>query len=66
MVLYLQVEYVFVYLVFVFCFYQNHCKKANPQWRERFDFNQFPSGHNILEVEVWSKEGRKYEDCYGT
>ncbi|XP_031425019.1 multiple C2 and transmembrane domain-containing protein 2 isoform X2 [Clupea harengus] len=40
-------------------------KKANPQWRERFDFNQFPDGPCMLEVEVWSKEGRKYEECYG-
>ncbi|KAG5270040.1 hypothetical protein AALO_G00187960 [Alosa alosa] len=44
---------------------KSHCKKARPQWRERFDFNQFPDGPCILEVEVWSKEGRKYEECYG-
>ncbi|KAJ7999370.1 hypothetical protein DPEC_G00193690 [Dallia pectoralis] len=40
-------------------------KKANPQWRESFDFNRFPDGPGFLEVEVWNKEGRKYEECYG-
>ncbi|XP_063044909.1 multiple C2 and transmembrane domain-containing protein 2 isoform X2 [Engraulis encrasicolus] len=40
-------------------------RKANPQWRERFDFNQFPQGPSVLEVEVWSKEGRRYEECFG-
>ncbi|KAL2088372.1 hypothetical protein ACEWY4_015271 [Coilia grayii] len=45
---------------------KSQAKKANPQWRERFDFNQFPHGPNILEVEVWSKEGRRYEECFGT
>uniref|UniRef100_A0AAZ3RSC5 C2 domain-containing protein n=1 Tax=Oncorhynchus tshawytscha TaxID=74940 RepID=A0AAZ3RSC5_ONCTS len=37
--------------------------KANPQWRERFDFNRFPEGPGVLEIEVWNKEGRKYEEC---
>uniref|UniRef100_A0A6Q2XME5 C2 domain-containing protein n=1 Tax=Esox lucius TaxID=8010 RepID=A0A6Q2XME5_ESOLU len=41
---------------------RNQPRKANPQWRERFDFNQFPNGPGVLEVEVWNKEGRKYED----
>ncbi|KAJ8271984.1 hypothetical protein COCON_G00108430 [Conger conger] len=41
------------------------CKTANPQWRERFDFNRFQSGPDILELEVWAKEGRKYEECFG-
>ncbi|XP_064191676.1 multiple C2 and transmembrane domain-containing protein 2-like [Anguilla rostrata] len=41
------------------------CKKANPQWRERFDFNHFQNGPDILEFEVCTKEGRKYEHCFG-
>ncbi|XP_036399869.1 multiple C2 and transmembrane domain-containing protein 2-like [Megalops cyprinoides] len=41
------------------------CKKANPQWRERFEFNHYQDGPDILEVEVWAKEGRKYEECLG-
>ncbi|XP_076880945.1 multiple C2 and transmembrane domain-containing protein 2 [Brachyhypopomus gauderio] len=41
------------------------CKKANPQWRERFEFNQFQDKSNFLELGVWLKEGRKYEECYG-
>ncbi|KAM6981306.1 multiple C2 and transmembrane domain-containing protein 2 [Aplochiton taeniatus] len=45
---------------------KNHCKRARPQWRERFDFNQFLNGPELLGVEVWSKEGRKYEFCLGT
>lgn len=44
---------------------KNLSKKARPQWRERFDFNQFPGASQVLEIEVWSKEGRKYEDCCG-
>ncbi|XP_030620886.1 multiple C2 and transmembrane domain-containing protein 2 [Chanos chanos] len=44
---------------------KSQCKKANPQWRERFDFSQYPDGPNVLEVEVWCKEGRKYKECYG-
>ncbi|XP_029600041.1 multiple C2 and transmembrane domain-containing protein 2 isoform X1 [Salmo trutta] len=44
---------------------RNQPKKANPQWRERFDFNRFPEGPGVLEIEVWNKEGRKYEECYG-
>ncbi|XP_067105611.1 multiple C2 and transmembrane domain-containing protein 2 [Osmerus mordax] len=43
----------------------NQCKKPKPQWRERFDFNRFLYSPDVLEVEVWSKEGRKYEECYG-
>uniref|UniRef100_A0A8K9Y5X4 Multiple C2 domains, transmembrane 2b n=1 Tax=Oncorhynchus mykiss TaxID=8022 RepID=A0A8K9Y5X4_ONCMY len=45
--------------------YKSRPKKANPQWRERFDFNRFPEGPGVLEIEVWNKEGRKYEECYG-
>ncbi|TSL68189.1 Multiple C2 and transmembrane domain-containing protein 2 [Bagarius yarrelli] len=44
---------------------KSQCKKANPQWRERFDFNQFLDGPNFLELGVWAKEGRRYEECYG-
>ncbi|XP_036951171.1 multiple C2 and transmembrane domain-containing protein 2-like isoform X3 [Acanthopagrus latus] len=45
---------------------KNHCKVSKPQWRERFTMNQFLDGHNILEVELWSKEGRRNEECLGT
>lgn len=45
---------------------QNHCKVSKPQWRERFTLNQFLDGHNMLEVELWSKEGRRNEECLGT
>ncbi|XP_023285470.1 multiple C2 and transmembrane domain-containing protein 2 isoform X1 [Seriola lalandi dorsalis] len=45
---------------------KNHCKMANPQWRERFTFNQFMDSPEILEVELWSKEGRRSEECLGT
>ncbi|KAG9340749.1 hypothetical protein JZ751_020341 [Albula glossodonta] len=44
---------------------QNLCRQANPQWRERFDFNQFKDGPDMLEVEVLAKDGRKYEECIG-
>ncbi|XP_017333913.1 multiple C2 and transmembrane domain-containing protein 2 isoform X2 [Ictalurus punctatus] len=44
---------------------KSQCKKANPQWRERFDFKQFIDGPNFLEISVWAKEGRRYEECYG-
>ncbi|KAM3877092.1 multiple C2 and transmembrane domain-containing protein 2-like [Diretmus argenteus] len=45
---------------------KNLSKVANPQWRERFTFNHFLDGPDILEVEVWSKEGRRNEECLGT
>ncbi|GLD55583.1 multiple C2 and transmembrane domain-containing protein 2-like protein [Lates japonicus] len=45
---------------------KNHCKVANPQWRERFTFNQFLDSPDILEAELWSKEGRRNEECLGT
>uniref|UniRef100_A0AAY4EYK9 C2 domain-containing protein n=1 Tax=Denticeps clupeoides TaxID=299321 RepID=A0AAY4EYK9_9TELE len=41
---------------------KSQCYKFSPQWRERFEFNHFQDGPNILEVEVWCKEGRKYEE----
>ncbi|XP_049904142.1 multiple C2 and transmembrane domain-containing protein 2-like isoform X1 [Epinephelus moara] len=44
---------------------KNHCKVPNPQWRERFTFNQFIDRPDILEVELWSKEGRRSEECLG-
>uniref|UniRef100_A0A3P8RPI8 Multiple C2 domains, transmembrane 2b n=1 Tax=Amphiprion percula TaxID=161767 RepID=A0A3P8RPI8_AMPPE len=44
---------------------KNHCKVSNPQWRERFTFNQFMDSPQILEVELWSKEGRRTEECLG-
>ncbi|XP_055010460.1 multiple C2 and transmembrane domain-containing protein 2 isoform X2 [Boleophthalmus pectinirostris] len=40
-------------------------KMANPQWKEKFTFNQFFDSPDIMEVEVWSKEGRKTEECLG-
>ncbi|XP_070703279.1 multiple C2 and transmembrane domain-containing protein 2-like isoform X2 [Pempheris klunzingeri] len=45
---------------------KNQCKVSNPQWRERFTFNQFMGSTDILEVELWSKEGRRTEECLGT
>ncbi|XP_041639957.1 multiple C2 and transmembrane domain-containing protein 2-like isoform X2 [Cheilinus undulatus] len=39
---------------------------SNPQWRERFTFNQFMDGSDILEVELWCKEGRRTEECWGS
>ncbi|XP_028812800.1 multiple C2 and transmembrane domain-containing protein 2 isoform X2 [Denticeps clupeoides] len=44
---------------------KSQCYKFSPQWRERFEFNHFQDGPNILEVEVWCKEGRKYEERFG-
>ncbi|XDV18732.1 hypothetical protein PO909_024368 [Leuciscus waleckii] len=44
---------------------KSQIKKVNTLWREKFDFNQFPNGSSILEIEVVGKEGRKNEECYG-
>ncbi|XP_072551589.1 multiple C2 and transmembrane domain-containing protein 2 [Salminus brasiliensis] len=45
---------------------KNLCIKANPQWREKFDFNRFDDGQSdTLVVEVFCKKGRKREDCWG-
>uniref|UniRef100_A0A7N8X5E0 Multiple C2 domains, transmembrane 2a n=1 Tax=Mastacembelus armatus TaxID=205130 RepID=A0A7N8X5E0_9TELE len=41
------------------------CIQANPQWRERFDFNQFEDNQEPLQVEVCSKRGRKGEESWG-
>ncbi|MBN3312360.1 MCTP2 protein, partial [Atractosteus spatula] len=45
---------------------KNVCRRANPQWREKFDFNQFQDGTVMLEIEAWAKEGRKWEEIIGT
>ncbi|XP_054625887.1 multiple C2 and transmembrane domain-containing protein 2-like isoform X4 [Dunckerocampus dactyliophorus] len=44
---------------------KNLGRVAKPQWRERFTFNQFPESPSILEAELWSKEGRRTEECLG-
>ncbi|XP_043101743.1 multiple C2 and transmembrane domain-containing protein 2 isoform X3 [Puntigrus tetrazona] len=44
---------------------KSQVKKVSTQWRERFDFTQFPDTSSVLEIEVVGKEGRRYEDCYG-
>ncbi|XP_016376778.1 multiple C2 and transmembrane domain-containing protein 2-like [Sinocyclocheilus rhinocerous] len=44
---------------------KNLCIKANPQWRESFDFNQFQDAQENLVVEVCCKRGRKSEECWG-
>ncbi|XP_016347768.1 multiple C2 and transmembrane domain-containing protein 2-like [Sinocyclocheilus anshuiensis] len=44
---------------------KNLCIKANPQWRESFDFNQFQDAQEYLAVEVCCKRGRKSEECWG-
>ncbi|XP_075063809.1 multiple C2 and transmembrane domain-containing protein 2 isoform X1 [Mixophyes fleayi] len=41
------------------------CKRANPQWRERFDFHYFCDRMGILEIEVWGKDSRKHDDLLG-
>ncbi|XP_061534272.1 multiple C2 and transmembrane domain-containing protein 2 isoform X2 [Phycodurus eques] len=41
------------------------CIQANPQWREKFDFNQFADNQEPLQVEVCSKRGRKGEESWG-
>ncbi|KAL0968270.1 hypothetical protein UPYG_G00264580 [Umbra pygmaea] len=44
---------------------KNLCVQANPQWRERFDFNKYDDGLEPLQVEVFSKRGRKSEESWG-
>ncbi|XP_077424850.1 multiple C2 and transmembrane domain-containing protein 2-like [Vanacampus margaritifer] len=44
---------------------KNLCIQANPQWRERFDFNQFADNQETLQVEVYLKKGRKGEESWG-
>uniref|UniRef100_A0A3P8TCE8 Multiple C2 domains, transmembrane 2a n=1 Tax=Amphiprion percula TaxID=161767 RepID=A0A3P8TCE8_AMPPE len=38
---------------------QKYKSKTNPQWREQFDFNQFEDNQEPLQVELFSKRGRK-------
>ncbi|XP_072237123.1 multiple C2 and transmembrane domain-containing protein 2-like isoform X3 [Leuresthes tenuis] len=45
---------------------KNQSHVPNPQWREKFTLKQFLDGSQILEVELWSKEGRRTEECLGT
>lgn len=47
------------------CLLQNLCIQANPQWREQFDFNQFEDNQEPLQVELFSKRGRKAEESWG-
>ncbi|XP_075998450.1 multiple C2 and transmembrane domain-containing protein 2 [Genypterus blacodes] len=44
---------------------KNLCIQANPQWREQFDFNHFEENQEPLQVEVFSKRGRKGEESWG-
>ncbi|XP_022065728.2 multiple C2 and transmembrane domain-containing protein 2 isoform X1 [Acanthochromis polyacanthus] len=44
---------------------KNLCIQANPQWREQFDFNQFEDNQEPLQVELFSKRGRKGEESWG-
>lgn len=44
---------------------KNLCIQANPQWREQFDFNLFEDNQEPLQVEVYSKRGRKGEESWG-
>ncbi|KAI2653593.1 Multiple C2 and transmembrane domain-containing protein 2 [Labeo rohita] len=44
---------------------KNLCIKANPQWRESFEFNQFQDAQENLVAEVCCKRGRKSEECWG-
>ncbi|XP_053175888.1 multiple C2 and transmembrane domain-containing protein 2 [Scomber japonicus] len=44
---------------------KNLCIQPNPQWREQFDFNQFEDIQEPLQVEVYSKRGRKSEESWG-
>ncbi|XP_023673047.2 multiple C2 and transmembrane domain-containing protein 2-like isoform X1 [Paramormyrops kingsleyae] len=41
------------------------CKQSSPQWKERFDFNHFIHGPDMLEVEVWARDGRKHKESLG-
>uniref|UniRef100_A0A672JF99 Multiple C2 and transmembrane domain-containing protein 2-like n=1 Tax=Salarias fasciatus TaxID=181472 RepID=A0A672JF99_SALFA len=44
---------------------KNLCIQTNPQWREQFDFNQFEDNQEPLQVELFSKRGRKSEESWG-
>lgn len=41
------------------------CIQDNPQWREQFHFNHFGDNLEPLQVEVYSKRGRKCEESWG-
>ncbi|TNN58752.1 Multiple C2 and transmembrane domain-containing protein 2 [Liparis tanakae] len=45
--------------------HNNVGKVSNPQWKEKFSFNQFPDKPENLEVELLSK-GIRNEECLGT
>ncbi|XP_072291133.1 multiple C2 and transmembrane domain-containing protein 2 [Eucyclogobius newberryi] len=45
---------------------KNLCIQPNPQWREQFDLHQFEDSQEPLQVEVFSKRGRKGEESWGT
>lgn len=44
---------------------KSRSKKVITEWRERFDFYQFPDASSLLEIEVVLKDGRKSEESYG-
>ncbi|XP_040019532.2 multiple C2 and transmembrane domain-containing protein 2 isoform X2 [Gasterosteus aculeatus] len=44
---------------------KNMCIQDNPQWREQFHFNHFGDNLEPLQVEVYSKRGRKCEESWG-
>ncbi|XP_077954030.1 multiple C2 and transmembrane domain-containing protein 2-like isoform X2 [Gasterosteus aculeatus] len=44
---------------------KNMCIQDNPQWREQFHFNHFGDNQEPLQVEVYSKRGRKCEESWG-
>ncbi|XP_036005972.1 multiple C2 and transmembrane domain-containing protein 2 [Fundulus heteroclitus] len=44
---------------------KNLCIQPNPQWREQFDFNHFEDVQEPLQVEVFSKRGRKGAESWG-
>lgn len=44
---------------------KNLCIQPNPQWREQFDFNQYVDVQEPLQVEVFSKRGRKAPESWG-
>ncbi|KAM6961198.1 multiple C2 and transmembrane domain-containing protein 2 [Aplochiton taeniatus] len=44
---------------------KNLCIQPNPQWKERFEFNQYEDNLEPLQVEVFSKRGRKSEESLG-
>ncbi|XP_061670855.1 multiple C2 and transmembrane domain-containing protein 2-like isoform X2 [Syngnathoides biaculeatus] len=47
------------------CKSKNVNKVSKPQWREAFTLNHFLETPSILEAELWSKDGRRAEECLG-